>query len=84
MAPVTIDEKLLTEMSQMTGGKYYRATNVEKLKEIYKEIDQLEKTKIEVRYIKRYSEEFRWYLLFGMLLLAIEWILRMTLLRILQ
>lgn len=83
MAPVNIDEQLLTQISNFTGGKYYRATNAEKLKEIYKEIDQLEKTKIEVRYIKRYSEEFRAFLIFGMLLLACEWILRMTILRIL-
>jgi Ca-activated chloride channel family protein len=83
MAPVNIDEQLLTQISSLTGGKYYRATNVEKLKEIYKEIDQLEKTKIEVRYIKRYSEEYRWFLIFGLLLIAGEWILRMTILRIL-
>lgn len=83
MAPVNIDEQLLTQISSLTGGKYYRATNVEKLKEIYQEIDQLEKTKIEVRYIKRYSEEYRWFLIFALLLITGEWILRMTLLRIL-
>lgn len=83
MAPVNIDEQLLTQISNYTGGKYYRATNVEKLKEIYKEIDQLEKTKIEVRYIKRYSEEFRPFLILALLLLSLEWILRMTFLRIL-
>lgn len=83
MAPVNIDEQLLTQISYYTGGKYYRATNVEKLKEIYQEIDQLEKTKIEVRYIKRYSEEFRPFLLFGLLLLLLDWILRFTLIRVL-
>lgn len=83
MAPVNIDEQLLTQISSLTGGKYYRATNVEKLKEIYQEIDQLEKTKIEVRYIKRYSEEYRWFLIFALVLITGEWILRMTLLRIL-
>jgi Ca-activated chloride channel family protein len=83
MAPVAIDEQLLTQVSNYTGGKYYRATNAEKLKEIYKEIDQLEKTKIEVRYIKRYSEEYRPFLIFALILLGFEWILRMTILRIL-
>ncbi len=83
MAPVNIDEQLLTHVSTSTGGKYYRATNTEKLKEIYKEIDQLEKTKIEVRYIKRYSEEFRPFLLFALCLLCLDWFLRFTYLRIL-
>lgn len=82
MAPVNIDEQLLKQVSQYTGAQYYRATNAEKLAEIYQEIDQLEKTKVEIRYIKRYSEEFRIFLLAGMLLLLLEWILRWTLLRI--
>jgi Ca-activated chloride channel family protein len=41
---VTIDEPTLTEIAEMTGGKYFRATNNDKLKDIYKEIDRLEKT----------------------------------------
>lgn len=84
MAPVNIDEQLLTQISHATGGKYYRAVNIESLKDIYKEIDLLEKTKIEVRYIKRYSEEFRHFLMFALLLLGMEWFLRLTFLRILQ
>ncbi|MBK9109798.1 MAG: VWA domain-containing protein [Saprospiraceae bacterium] len=82
MAPVNIDEQLLNQVSQYTGAQYYRATNAEKLAKIYQEIDQLEKTKVEIRYIKRYSEEFRIFLLAGMLLLPLEWTLRWTLLRI--
>lgn len=82
MAPVNIDEQLLKQVSQYTGAQYYRATNAEKLAEIYQEIDLLEKTKVEIRYIKRYSEEFRIFLLAGMLLLIMEWVLRWTLLRI--
>lgn len=84
MAPVTIDEKLLTEISQMTGGKYYRAINTEKFKEIYTEIDRLEKTKIEVRYIKRFSEEFRFFLIAALVLLFFEWLMRLTILRVLS
>lgn len=84
MAPVNIDEQLLTQISNATGGKYYRATNIEKLKEIYTEIDQLEKTKIEVRYIKRYSEEYRSFLIFALILLGLEWLFRLTFLRILS
>lgn len=67
MAPVNIDEALLSQLSQRTGGKYYRATNPEQLKEIYKEIDRLEKTKLTVQVFRRYSEEFRW-------LAALAWI----------
>ena len=44
---VEIDEELLKEIALVTGGKYFRATNNRKLKEIYKEIDALEKTEVE-------------------------------------
>ncbi|MBK6392099.1 MAG: hypothetical protein IPF70_16255 [Saprospiraceae bacterium] len=44
MARVEIDEKLMTQVSEMTGGKYYRATDEEALQKIYDEIDKLEKT----------------------------------------
>lgn len=84
MAPVTIDEKLLTEISQMTGGKYYRATNMENFREIYTEIDRLEKTKIEVRYVKRFSEEYRIFLIAALILLIFEWIMRWSVLRVLN
>lgn len=50
------DEKSLQEIAQMTGGSYFRATNNEKLRSIYKEIDALEKTKISV---KEYSKKMR-------------------------
>lgn len=82
MAPVNIDEDLLRQISEYTGAKYYRAVNAAQLAEIYAEIDQLEKTKIDVKYIKRYSEEFRWFLLAALMLLMVEWVLRMTILRI--
>lgn len=53
---VRIDEKTLTEIAQMTGGKYYRATDNQKLKAIYEEIDRLEKTKIEFVEHQNYDE----------------------------
>ncbi|HEX5624581.1 MAG TPA: VWA domain-containing protein [Saprospiraceae bacterium] len=83
MAPVNIDEALLREVTASTGGKYYRATNAEKLKEIYQEIDQLEKTRIEVRYVKRYAEEFRMFLWLALSLLGLEWFFRLYYLRLL-
>lgn len=69
MTPVTIDEALLTQISQSTGGKYYRATNKKQLTEIYKEIDRLEKTKITVQVFKRYDEEFKIFVIVGLILL---------------
>lgn len=82
MAPVNIDEELLKQISQYTGAKYYRAINAAQFAEIYSEIDQLEKTKIDVKYIKRYSEEFRFFLWIAVTLLLMEWLLRFSLLRV--
>ncbi len=81
LSKVEIDEELLQEISSLTGGKYYRATNEQALQQIYDEIDRLEKTEIEVSVFKRYNEEFRRFLLIGLILLGIEWLLKNTLLR---
>ena len=78
---VEIDEELLTEISKLTGGQYFRATNEVGLEQIYAEIDRLEKTEIEVSVFKRFSEEFRRFLFLGLLFLGLEWLLRQTLLR---
>ncbi len=82
MAKVVIDEDLLKQIAEMTGGKYYRATSVQGLERIYADIDQLEKVEIETTTIKRYSEEFYRFALWGMLLLVLEVVLRYTVLRI--
>ena len=78
LARVEIDEDLLREIANMTGGKYFRATSAESLERIYAEIDQLEKTEIEVTTIKRYSEEFHRFALWGLILLVLELLLRYT------
>ena len=78
---VQIDEEVLQKIAGMTGGKYFRATNNKKLEEIYSEIDRLEKTKVQVTEFRRYGEEFYKYAFFGLFFLAIELILRYTLLR---
>ncbi len=78
---VDLDEKGLTQVAEMTGGKYYRATDNRKLKAIYKEIDQLERTKIEVTAYKRYSELFEGWLLAGFIALLLEIVLSGTVLR---
>jgi Ca-activated chloride channel homolog len=61
--PVEIDEDMLKQIADITGGKYYRATRAKELEEIYKEIDSLEKTKMDVRQYKRYNELFAFLLL---------------------
>ena len=81
LSRVEIDEELLTQISEMTGGKYFRATNEQRLQRIYDEIDRLEKTKIEVTTIKRYSEEYWRFVWVAVVLLVLEMLLRYTLLR---
>ena len=81
MARVEIDEQLLREISKMTDGRYYRATDEQSLTAIYDEIDKLEKTEIEVSTFKRYSEEFRRFLIWGVAFLLFEIVLRLSVLR---
>ena len=81
MRQVEIDEELLKDIANLTGGQYFRATDNEKLEAIYDEINKLEKTEIEEFKYYRYEEKFRsWVLLAGVLLLR-EWLLRHTLYR---
>jgi len=81
MSKVNIDEKLLSEISKMTGGRYFRATDEAMLNSIYDEIDQLEKTEMEVNVFKRYKDIFRIPLMLAFGLLLLEFILRQTILR---
>jgi Ca-activated chloride channel family protein len=69
---VDIDDKMLTEIASSTGGSYYRATDRESLEKIYSEVDQLEKTEVEVTQFTRYSELFHFPLGLAVLLLAVE------------
>lgn len=77
--PVTINEPLLQHIANETGGKYYRATSNEKLQQIYDEIDKLERSKIEINEFKRVKEEFFPFVLWAIVLLFIDFILRQTL-----
>ncbi|MCV6631281.1 MAG: VWA domain-containing protein [Flavobacteriaceae bacterium] len=76
---VEIDEKLLQSIAKDTGGKYFRATNNEKLEAIYEEINQLETTEIEEFKYHKYEEKFRPLALLALGLLLLEWILSHTL-----
>ena len=78
---VEIDEELLKEIAEVTGGKYFRATNNRKLKEIYKEIDVLEKTEVEEFKFYNYEEKFRPLVWLALGLLLFEFLLRFTLFR---
>lgn len=81
LATVQIDEELLGQIANMTGGKYFRATSERALEKIYVDIDRLEKTKIETTTIKRETERFHPFALWGMLFLIFELLLRYTVLR---
>lgn len=79
---VKIDEELLSKISALTNGKYFRATNKQKLLEIYKEIDRLEKSKIDVTEFSRKKEEFLPFVILALLLLTIEFVFRFVVLKL--
>ncbi len=73
---VNIDEKMLGEIANMTGAKYFRATDNDKLKDIYKEIDRLEKTIFEEKNFTNKAEHFLPFAICAALLLLLEFILK--------
>jgi len=79
---VQIDEALLQKVSALTNGKYFRATNKQKLQEVYKEIDRLEKSKIDVTEFSRKKEEFLPFVIFALLFLTLEFVMRFFVLKI--
>jgi Ca-activated chloride channel family protein len=79
--PVEIDTKMLSDIAAATDGDFYRATNNKELQQIYKEIDKLEKSKLNVKkYSKRY-EAYQPYALVAVILLLLEILLRITVFR---
>lgn len=78
---VEIDEELLKNIAQITGGEFFRATSNKALEDVYEQINQLEKSKIEITEFSRKAEEFRPFALAALLLLALELLLRRTFLR---
>jgi Ca-activated chloride channel family protein len=69
---VKIDEALLKQIAELTNGKYFRATNKQKLEDIYKEIDKLEKSKIDVMEFRKKTEEYMPLVLLALILFLIE------------
>jgi Ca-activated chloride channel family protein len=78
---VRIDEEVLQGIASLTGARYFRATNADKLKEIYKEIDALEKTEFNVLRYQRKSEASAGWIVLAILGLALEFLLRSTFLK---
>jgi len=78
---VDIDEDTLNKISEMTDAKYFRATDMESLKDIYEQIDKLEKSEIRVLDHSEYSELFHYFLIPGLLLLLTEIIISNSVLR---
>ena len=70
--------KTLEEIAKKTGGKYYRADSTETLRRIYDDIDQLEKTEVEVKRFVQIKELFHWAVIPGLLLLLLEVVLGQT------
>ena len=81
LMPVEIDEKLLKTIAKNTGGKYFRATNNDKLKAIYQSIDKLEKSEIKELKFYDYDEKYRPFVWIAGILLLLEILLRKTVFR---
>jgi Ca-activated chloride channel homolog len=79
--PVDVDEDTLTKIADKTGGKYYRADNAERFRQIYAEIDKLEKTEAVISKYTQYRELFPWLAAGGLAVLLLEFVLGQTVLR---
>ena len=79
--PVEIDTETLSEIASITDGHFYRATNTNELKQIYKDIDKLEKTKMDVKKFSKHYDNFQPFILAALIALLLEILLRTTILR---
>ena len=79
--PVEIDTKTLSEIAAATEGDFYRATNTKELRNIYKEIDQLEKSKLNVKTFSKRYEAYQPFALVAIIALLLEILLRITIFR---
>lgn len=79
--PVEIDEQTLSQIATITDGNYFRATSNSKLKEVYEEIDKLEKTKLNVKEYSKREEEYQWFALAAFLCVLLEVLLRNSILK---
>jgi Ca-activated chloride channel family protein len=79
--PVEIDEETLEKIATMTGGQYFRATDNESLGSIYKEIDQLEKSKIDIQEYSRKHEEYLLWAIIAISLILVEIVIKNSILK---
>ena len=79
--PVEFNEESLKEIAAMTGGSYFRATDTQSLEGIFREIDELEKSQVEIQKVAQYRDLFPWFVLVGTVLLAAETFLGQTIWR---
>ena len=79
LTKVEIEEELLKSIAKKTGGLYFRATDNKRLKDIYEEINKLEKTEVEEFKYTNATEKYRFFVLISFVLVFMEWILRSTL-----
>ncbi len=79
--PVDVDEETLQKIANLTGGRYYRADNAEKFRQIYAEIDKLEKTEAVINKFAQFDELFPWFVSCGLALLLVEVVLGQTVFR---
>ena len=79
--PVEIDEQTLTQIAGTTNGNYFRATSNSKLKEVYQEIDKLEKTKLNVKEFSKREEDYEVFALVAFLCILLEILLRNSVLK---
>lgn len=79
--PVEIDENTLQQIAKTADGQYYRATSNSKLREVYEEIDKLERTKLNVKDFSRKSEEYMPFAFWALVCIVLEVLLRLTILR---
>jgi Ca-activated chloride channel family protein len=78
---VFIDEETLSEIANKTGGKYFRATDKDSLSEVYEQIDQLEKSIIEVTEFRKRNEEYLAWILIGLALLGLRFLIQHTVIK---
>ena len=79
--PVEIDEQTLTQIAGTTNGNYFRATSNSKLKEVYQEIDKLEKTKLNVKEFSKREEEYEIFALIALVCILLELLLKNSILK---
>lgn len=78
MVKVDVDEATLKKIAETTGAQFYRATDTQSLRQIYSEIDRLEKSKVKMKKFEHYQELFAWTLLPGLMVLGLEIFLEQT------